>query len=369
MFMRCSGAAASSILDVSFELEREEGMRTQKRLVTLCAVSAALFVLTGLPAVAVDGVLEISQACVAVGCFPGDSPGFPVTITQPGSYRLTSNLTVPDENTTAIGIYAGSAQPYAPGSVDLDLNGFTVSGVTTCANIVPVHCTPTGTGEGIVDGPPSGVVEVHDGVVRGMGSHGVDLESEGARIEGVVAIENGGGGVRAIAGGVIRRVEAVRNGGDGIASGNGAVVADSRARENLGSGIVTLIATIMGNAVTENGGDGISAEGGSLVESNSVSRNDGDGVRITVLGPVTGDPATVVDNTIIVCGGDGVDGSIGVVSGNTISYCTGFGIRLDTDGGYSNNVVTENNGGNANPQVSGGTELGTNLCGTNTTCP
>ena len=45
------------------------------------------------PALAVDGVLEINQTCaVQTGCFAGDSPGFPVTITQPGSYRLTSNL-------------------------------------------------------------------------------------------------------------------------------------------------------------------------------------------------------------------------------------------------------------------------------------
>jgi hypothetical protein len=40
-----------------------------------------------------DGQLEINQACaVNTGCFPGDDPGFPVTITQPGSYRLTGNL-------------------------------------------------------------------------------------------------------------------------------------------------------------------------------------------------------------------------------------------------------------------------------------
>ncbi len=34
-----------------------------------------------------------------------------------------------------------------------------------------------------------------------------------------------------------------------------------------------------------------------------------------------------------------------------------------TSSGYRSNVLTENNGGNANPQVSGGTNLGHNLCG------
>ena len=45
------------------------------------------------PALAVDGVVEINQTCaVNTGCFAGDTPGFPVTITVAGSYRLTSNL-------------------------------------------------------------------------------------------------------------------------------------------------------------------------------------------------------------------------------------------------------------------------------------
>jgi hypothetical protein len=46
---------------------------------------------------AVDGVLEINQACVSVGCFPGDLAGFPVTISSTGSYRLTSSLDVTGE--------------------------------------------------------------------------------------------------------------------------------------------------------------------------------------------------------------------------------------------------------------------------------
>ena len=50
-----------------------------------------------LPALAVDGVLEINQACAeSTGCFAGDSPGFPVTIQDPGSYRLTGALVLTD---------------------------------------------------------------------------------------------------------------------------------------------------------------------------------------------------------------------------------------------------------------------------------
>ena len=40
-----------------------------------------------------EGALEINQTCaLQTGCFAGDTPGLPVTLTQPGSYRLTSNL-------------------------------------------------------------------------------------------------------------------------------------------------------------------------------------------------------------------------------------------------------------------------------------
>lgn len=37
--------------------------------------------------------------------------------------------------------------------------------------------------------------------------------------------------------------------------------------------------------------------------------------------------------------------------------------------GYVNNVLNDNNGGNANPQLSGGVQMGTNICGGDTVCP
>ena len=46
-----------------------------------------LLLLSALAAHADQGSLEINQLCVASGCFAGDSPGFPVEITQPGSYQ------------------------------------------------------------------------------------------------------------------------------------------------------------------------------------------------------------------------------------------------------------------------------------------
>src|SRR5438477_1054895 len=80
-----------------------------------------------LPAFAVDGVLLIDQnRALAGNVTPGDTPGFPVTISQSGSYRLSGSLTVPDMNTTAIQITADN--------VTLDLNGFSIIGPVACTN-------------------------------------------------------------------------------------------------------------------------------------------------------------------------------------------------------------------------------------------
>lgn len=75
-----------------------------------------------------NGVFEISQACAeGPGCFAGDDPGFPVTIQNSGSYRLTSSL---KSNGGGRGIQVldpnvNSGGSYEP-NVTLDLNGFTV---------------------------------------------------------------------------------------------------------------------------------------------------------------------------------------------------------------------------------------------------
>src|SRR6266436_5075236 len=74
---------------------------------------------------AVDGIVLIDQnRALAGNVTPGDTPGFPVTISLSGSYRLSGNFTVPNANTTAILITAHN--------VTIDLNGFSILGPTVC---------------------------------------------------------------------------------------------------------------------------------------------------------------------------------------------------------------------------------------------
>lgn len=89
-----------------------------KSLHVSLAACAALFAFS--PAHAVDGVILIDQnRAMAGNVTPGDTAGFPVSINQPGSYRLSGNLTVP---AGVNGIELNSDD------VTLDLNGFRMAG-------------------------------------------------------------------------------------------------------------------------------------------------------------------------------------------------------------------------------------------------
>ena len=78
-----------------------------------------------LPALAVDGVIEINQdKALAGGVTAADTPGYPVTISDPQfkplSLVLTSDLVVSDPNTNGIQVFGSEAT--------IDLNGFTIKG-------------------------------------------------------------------------------------------------------------------------------------------------------------------------------------------------------------------------------------------------
>lgn len=85
---------------------------------------------------AADGVVLIDQkAALAGGVSPDDTRGFPVTLSQPGLYKLIGNITVPDVTTTAFQITGPD--------VTLDLNGFSIIGPNVCTSN-PTSCTYSG---------------------------------------------------------------------------------------------------------------------------------------------------------------------------------------------------------------------------------
>lgn len=243
--------------------------------------SAVFTLVQGLPAAASVTVID-QKAALSGKVTPADSPGFPVTISQPGSYRLTGNLEVPDAAATAIQITADD--------VTLDLNGFSISGPNTCTPN-PTRCTYSGGGIGVMAVGPPGVaspsnVRVMNGVVRGMGSHGIRMMGEGT---------------------VVEKVHSVSNGGPGIVVGEGSVI-DSVAKLNQsGSAIVGLIVR---GCVSANNAFGIFIRPGGVAIGNVAIANGAGGISLS--------NATATGNTALNNGSYGIDASCpGAVIGNT----------------------------------------------------
>lgn len=195
-----------------------------------------------LAATAQAQVININQAkALAGGVTPGDAPGFPVTISQPGSYRLMGNLTVPDGNTTAIVV----THP----RVTLDLNGFAIQGpVVSSGAGSALTCTGRSanwySGAGVVVQLPAhtaGAVAVSNGTIAGLGGIGaLGIDPSYTLRQALVVRDlrlagNGRGGMWGAA--EVRDTVAEYNCGHGVYYA--AAVRDSTSRHNALTGIAS----------------------------------------------------------------------------------------------------------------------------------
>ncbi|MCB1865761.1 MAG: right-handed parallel beta-helix repeat-containing protein [Chromatiales bacterium] len=275
---------------------------------------------------AVDGVVEINQArALAGGVTPGDAPGFPVTISAPGSYRLTGNLATGAHAVTAIQIEADY--------VTVDLNGFTIA--CSFEQPLPTPCTDPGTGHGVYGETRAGLT-VTNGMVRDMGGRGVWL---GQFSE-------------------VSRVKARNNRETGIQVGISSRVDSCVAQVNGFNGIQTgAYSTSTNNIATENQATGIQADVGSVIRGNSVTLNQIHGIAASS-SVISGNSAH--HNFV-----DGISASGGsTVIGNQAAENGGYGLNLTGESGYAQNVMRDNNElGDQNDEVNvGAVDLGGNTC-------
>jgi len=221
----------------------------------LAAIPGSLF--------AVDGVVLIDQPhALAGGITTGDAPGFPVTITQPGSYKLSGPLTIPDSNTDAILVAA------AP--VTIDLNGFSINGPNVCTqnSSSAISCTGNGNGRGIIVNSVA-TVSILNGTIKGMGGFAISGAGSGplAYIDHLVVQSNGGG---IFTPGTVTNTTALLNGGDAIRA---TAVRDCLVDLNGGIGVL-VSGVASGNTITNNGGAGLfgfnSALIGNMVQGNGI---------------------------------------------------------------------------------------------------
>ena len=195
-------------------------------------------VLGCVPAFAIDGVVLINQASVVA------SGGFPVKITQTGSYKLSGNLMVPAE-TNGIEISAIG--------VNLDLNGFSITG--------PIICDLTGSNCG----------PIPNALTRGIFA---------SNFIGAV-IRNGSvsGFTRGVAGGeLIEEILTFSNSSFGILT-EFAVVRRNSASRNGSAGIQCTSCTVTENAANNNGSVGLSLQKG-VYGSNTLDGNRFGAIRV-----------------------------------------------------------------------------------------
>jgi hypothetical protein len=97
---------------------------------------------------------------------------------------------------------------------------------------------------------------------------------------------------------------------------------------------------------------------GAIVKDNTLVNNGDSSIQCRA--------CMVSGNSVRSTGGNGISATEGsLVLGNRVSHSQGVGLLLDATTGYTNNVLSNNTGGD----VSGGIQIGTNLCATDTICP
>ena len=195
-------------------------------------LTAVLFALAP-NALAVDGTVLINQA-TSVSGLPGcPHSGFPIQICQPGSYRLSGNLTVSDPNVDAIEI--------AVNDVSLDLNGFRIAGPCSRSRVCPGNGVQASQAEDI---------SVFNGTVRGF-NFGIYI-GKNSHVEKVQALDNHLIGIDVDSGSIVTGCVANDNGGVGISITNG---------------------TINNNTANNNGEYGIQAQCPSSIVGNTMAGN------------------------------------------------------------------------------------------------
>ncbi len=207
--------------------------------VAIVSVAVLAFLVTS---PAAFGQTGFGQAeALAGGVTPGDAPGFPVTLSEPGSYKLTSNL-------DSIG--AARAVEIAADDVFLDLAGFSIIG------------SNQGNYTGIGVSLSRQRTTVINGTVREMGGYGLSLD-QNVHVENVMIVDNG----------------------DGMFFSSGRVI-DCTISGNDGDGIYVALfpssGIIRGNFIHSNGGRGIFQDfaGDGLIIDNHISLNGGPGMQL-----------------------------------------------------------------------------------------
>jgi Right handed beta helix region len=253
----------------------------------------------------------------------------PITITNAGSYYLTTNLT---------GAAGQAGINIATDNVTIDLNGFGLYGGAS-------------SGSGVVNGIARTNIVVRNGIISGWNGGGIScgLANNGC-FEHLQVANNPGGGLSAGPGCVVQNCVAQANGGNGISSAFGITVKDCSAFTNSAGGISVGLGSLVVhcnsansangvginvgaysqvlNCVSDsNGGSGINIGFGSIVKGCMAAKNTGAGISAA-------DDCRVVDNDCIAnTFGISMSGNYSRIEGNNAVDNTSRGIVVGLGSG------------------------------------
>jgi len=221
----------------------------------------------------------------------------PYTITIPGSYYVTTNLT------------ASTGITISTNDVTLDLGGFTLG--------------PGFSGPAISVPNPQRNLAIRNGVLDGSGVRGTNAYN--SLFEGLRESNSGGPGLLAGSNCVVSACSVSANYSVGIGVGNNCTVKDCTVSGTSGFGIQALNSCVVADCTSYgNSSDGVNVGVGTGVRSCASYQNGGNGVT------------TSSNCTVIACtatGNNGAEGGIYVGTGCTVKDCTANGNNADSASG------------------------------------
>lgn len=183
----------------------------------------------------------------------------PYTISQPGSYYLTGNLT---------GVAGQNGILITTSGVTLDLNGFTLQGVPGSSMGIRVEQTTF-----------KRAITIRNGIVRGWGDTGINAQwALGGVVDSLTAEGNGGWGIIVGADSTLTHCAALYNTQTGI-SASGSTIRDCTSAANGGHGYQLYHAMLIDCVADNNTFDGVDASYSSRIQGCEVFQNSGRGIH------------------------------------------------------------------------------------------
>jgi parallel beta-helix repeat protein len=236
-------------------------------------------------------------------------------ITQPGSYYLTTNV---------VGISGENGINISANNVTLDLNGFSVQGISGVWSGVYIHAGYTN-------------VTVRNGNISGWGTSspysGVECYANNVILEGLKVSANHYG-IYLDSSGVVRDCNCYSNSAIAIQV-NAGTVSGCEALNNASSGIYVVTGTVSDCVALNNGNYGIEV-GTNCTVKDCTSDNNYEGIY------VSGNGCQIAGNTC----GDNTDSGIYInsaknrIDNNIVGYNGNYGILEIASG--SGNIITRN---------------------------